>query len=201
MYTSSTPGADRFPRPRRLMGTAPVFVGLALSLGLASCFGEVVPSDFDPPPPANTAPELRAPSRADFKMVGDALISSCGTLDCHGQVGRNLRIYGNHSLRLRTEDNPGGNPTSEAEYDATYWSTIGLEPELLAQVVIAKGAQPDRLQLFRKARGDEKHKGGLLMKPGDPIDSCLLGWLAGKINEDDCTAAVPHNPATEEPPL
>ncbi|HEY0709628.1 MAG TPA: hypothetical protein VGG33_22645 [Polyangia bacterium] len=171
---------------------------LAAGLGSLGCFGEVVPSDFEPPSNANPSPELKAPSRADFKLVGDALIASCGTLDCHGQIGRNLRIYGNHSLRLRTEDNPGGNPTTDAEYDATYWSTIGLEPELLAQVVIAKGAQPERLQLFRKARGDDKHKGGLLMKPGDPIDRCLLGWLAGKTDEDTCTAAVPHNPLAEE---
>jgi hypothetical protein len=170
---------------------------VALAASLSGCFaGEVQPSDLEAPSGAG-AGELQAPSRADFKLVGDALVSGCGTLDCHGQPGRNLRLYGNHGLRLRAEDNPGGSPTTDAEYDATYWSTIGLEPEILAEVVLAKGAKPERLQLFRKARGTDKHKGGLLMKEGDPMDRCLLTWLSGKMDETVCTAAIPRNPAAE----
>ena len=38
----------------------------------------------------------------------------------------------------------------------------------------------------RKPRGQERHKGGTLFAPGDALDRCLLGWLAGAIDRPAC---------------
>jgi hypothetical protein len=140
-------------------------------------------------------PALMAPPRAGFNPVADALVATCGTLDCHGQPGRNLRLYGSQGLRLSPKDDPGSAPTSAAERDANYWSVIGLEPETIDLVARARGAAPERLSLIRKARGTEKHKGGTLSQPGDAFDQCLLAWLASAPVEGPCTAAIPRRPA------
>jgi hypothetical protein len=167
----------------RLSALGPLVLLLACSPGVSR------PGDED-------EPALAAPPRAGFEPVADALISTCGTLDCHGQRGRNLRLFGNHGLRLAAADDPGGAPTTAAEYDADYWSLIGLEPETLDLVMRTRGADPDLLSLFRKPRGSDDHKGGALMKPKDPLDRCLLSWLAGPLDEDACEAAVPQRPDT-----
>jgi hypothetical protein len=129
---------------------------------------------------------LLAPERATFNPLGDMLQTTCGTLDCHGQIGRNLRLYGARGLRLDPKDNSAENPTTVREYDQSYWSVIGLEPETTSDVVADHGADPDRLTIFRKARGTERHKGGQLFSVGDPGDRCLLSWFAGKVDVAAC---------------
>jgi len=129
--------------------------------------------------------ELAVPSRADFRRVGDAMQLHCGTLDCHGQIGRNMRLYGHYGLRLSPMDNPLDAPTSLAEYDASYWSIVGLEPEAMSKVV-AEYFQLETLTLIRKARGIEKHKGGQLMSEGDLLDRCIVGWLIGAFEGETC---------------
>jgi hypothetical protein len=114
----------------------------------------------------------------------------CGSLDCHGQVGRNLILYGHEGLRLDPADVPGGSDTTAAEIAANYDSVVGLEPELMAAVVEEGGAHPERLTLVRKARGTEHHKGGALVIPGDIQDQCLIGWLAGMPNDFACVIAL-----------
>ena len=146
------------------------------------------------PPTDEDQPALAAPARAGYEPVADALILTCGTLDCHGQRGRNLRLFGNHGLRLAARDDPGGLPTNAAEYDADYWSLIGLEPETLDLVMRTRGADPELLSLFRKPRGSDDHKGGAVMTPQDPLDRCLRSWLAGTLDEDACKAAGPQRP-------
>jgi hypothetical protein len=118
--------------------------------------------------------------------VADVLQRSCGTLDCHGQVGRGLRLYGGRGLRLDPRGNSADAPTSVAEYDESYWSVVGLEPELLSAVVQDHGRLPERLTMVRKARGVEKHKGGTLLMAGDAQDRCLLSWLAGALERATC---------------
>jgi hypothetical protein len=129
------------------------------------------------------------PSREQFTVVGAAMQLRCATLDCHGQVGRNLRLYGIGGLRLSTPESliadPLADPTTPAELDASYASTIGLEPEALWQV-IAQGADPNQLSLVRKMRGIEKHKGGQLAHAGDPLDRCLVLWLTDKPDPVPC---------------
>jgi hypothetical protein len=133
--------------------------------------------------------ELALPSRADFKRVADAMQLHCGTLDCHGQIGRNMRLYGHYGLRLDPKDNPLEAPTSSAEYDASYWSLVGLEPEALSRVV-THGTALDSLTLIRKPRGIEEHKGGKLISDGDSLDRCIAGWLIGPFEAESCNAVT-----------
>lgn len=137
--------------------------------------------------------ELLAPSRAGFERVADAMQPHCGTLDCHGQAGRNLRLFGGRGLRLLAGANPLAGDTTPEEYDATFWSVVGLEPETMSAVVADKGADPERLSLIRKARGHERHKGGTLMNAGDALDQCLLSWLAGALSDAPCQTAAMYD--------
>lgn len=141
--------------------------------------------------PENATVTPAEPDRASFPPVEDLLVRRCGTLDCHGQVGRNLRLYGHEGLRLAPDASPNrtGVTTTE-EYDASYRSVVALEPEILGEVVASGGAAPERLTLVRKARGTEHHKGGTLMNAGDPEDLCLTSWLAGKTDAATCQAAL-----------
>jgi hypothetical protein len=140
-------------------------------------------------PEAGRLSRTQLPTRADFPAVGAALQHRCATLDCHGQVGRNLRLYGFGGLRLSTPDNPIGDPTVDpttvSELDASYESTVGLEPEALWQV-LTQGADPNQLSIVRKTRGIEKHKGGQLARVGDPLDRCLVLWLTNKADPSPC---------------
>lgn len=143
---------------------------------------------------------LYTPARSTFPLVADALQPSCGTLDCHGQRGRNLRLYGGRGLRLDPRGNAADEPTTDAEYEASFRSLTSLEPETLDEVVLSGGTDPERLTLVRKARGVELHKGGIQMLPGDPLDRCLLSWIAGQVQKDSCTRVVlTPRPSSEKP--
>ena len=141
-------------------------------------------------PDGNARIAIVAPSAASFPAVATFLEQRCGTLDCHGQAGRSLRLYGFVGLRLDPTDVPGGRATTTDEIDADYQSVVGLEPEILAAVVQDGGARPERLTLVRKARGTEHHKGGALITPGDAQDRCLTSWLAGAVDESACANAL-----------
>jgi hypothetical protein len=131
-----------------------------------------------------------APPASLFPPVGLFLEHRCGTLDCHGQPGRNLRLYGFEGLRLDPGDVPGGRATTADEIEADYQSVVGLEPEILSAVVQDGGVRPERLTLVRKARGSEHHKGGTLVVPGDVQDRCLTSWLASAVDGAACAAAL-----------
>ena len=141
--------------------------------------------------------QLHAPSRIDFPPVSDALQLRCATLDCHGQVGRNLRLYGFSGLRLAATQSPLDFPTTDAEYQASYEAVVGLEPEALSKVVTLQ-ADPNSLAMIRKARGIEHHKGGQQMQTGDALDRCIVLWLQNKSDANPCmeVAQAPH-PTTE----
>jgi hypothetical protein len=127
-------------------------------------------------PSADSRFVATAPDRASFPLVADLLVHRCGSLDCHGKVERNLRLYGFSGLRLSPTDRPNVSTkttTTAEEYDADYLSVVGLEPELLSQVVQQNGANPERLTLLRKALGTEAHKGEVLFTEGDD-HSCYL---------------------------
>lgn len=169
-------------RPR---ATACLWSGLAL-LG---CGGDLSNSDA----PGN----LSVPSRATFPSVADAMQLHCGTLDCHGQIGRNMRLYGRYGLRLNPSDDPLTELTSDAEYEASYESVVGLEPEAMSSVV-QQQATPDALAMVRKSRGIEAHKGGQVVTAGDPLDRCMVGWLAGPFDANACRLVV-QTPRPEPP--
>ena len=133
---------------------------------------------------------LVIPSRVSFVRVSDAMQLHCGTLDCHGQVGRNLRLYGHYGLRLASGGNPLDPPTTTSEeYDASFWSVIGLEPEIMSRVA-EKLIGPESRALVRKPRGVEMHKGGQLMTANDALDRCIVGWLTGDFQFDACNAVA-----------
>ena len=143
-------------------------------------------------PPSDSRFVATPPDRASFPPVADLLVHRCGSLDCHGKVERNLRLYGYDGLRLSPSARPGPPPntTTSAEYDADYLAVVGLEPELLSQVIQQGGSNPQRLTLYRKALGLEDHKGPQLFFAGDDQDTCLRSWLASKTDAAACVRAL-----------
>ncbi len=146
---------------------------VATALGVASCAVQNTRIGIEAPPYSETS----------FKPLGDFLVYRCGTLDCHGQPGRNLRIWGANGMRLDPEASAnsdfGGPPTTNDEYVATYRSLVGLEPQVMTTVWTGCQGQngpdggadypppevchPELLTFVQKARGTEKHKGGQLI--------------------------------------
>jgi hypothetical protein len=150
----------------------------------------------------NAITEVTGPDYGQFSEVGlvngsasygvsTVLERRCGTLDCHGQVGRPLRIYGQYGLRFVDDagDVPGNQATTATEHEANYQSVIGLQPELMTEVVQGY-APPEDLMLLRKPLQLERHKGGAVFVDGDDGETCILSWLAGQTNFTACTAAV-----------
>lgn len=152
---------------------------IAVALFLAGCVSNA-------PDPSSVAEGIVAPDRATFALVVDALQPSCGTLDCHGRPERNVRFYGGRGMRLDPGANSADDPTTDAEYRATYQSIVYFEPDALEAVLEDHGADPNRLTLVRKARGLERHKGGLQMLRGDPLDRCVISWLGGHTDIAAC---------------
>lgn len=137
---------------------------------------------------------LAFPDRAEFTTrVSPFMEKRCGTLDCHGQIARPLRLYGQLGLRMNERD--GGirdtSPTSAAELTANYFAVVGLEPEDVSDDVVSKGGHTDFL-LLKKPLGIEgggvRHKGGPVLRATDPGYECLTSWLAGKVNPASCIA-------------
>lgn len=186
------------PRPlsklwRRLaMGAS----GSALLLASAHCST----------PPADETAQLQMPPFDSFPPVGEALHYNCGTLDCHGDIARNFRLYGQNGLRLDPMEYPGSGVTTPDELHENYLSVISVEPELTAAVYAEGGAHPERLTLVRKGRGAEHHKGGKVIDVGSPADVCLTSWLAGAVDEMSCMLATeilppqPQGSASAPPP-
>jgi hypothetical protein len=162
---------------------------LLAPLGLASVAIAVALSCT--PAPSDARFVATPPDTASFPPVAAMLIQACGTLDCHGTVARNLRLYGDTGLRLSLTDVPSTLiATTDDEVAQDYASIVGLEPELLSQVVAGGGVDPERLTFVRKARGTESHKGGAVVVKGDARDVCITTWLAGNADASACTAAL-----------
>jgi hypothetical protein len=137
----------------------------------------------------------RLPDRAQFNAVSPALMTRCGSLDCHGSPYRNLRLFGLYGLRLDPAHLPETkvSPESEAgqrEIEANYRAIVALEPEILDEVLREGGANPERLTLIRKARGAEQHEAGKRIYPGDAADRCVLSWLRGTTDAAACANVV-----------
>ena len=162
---------------RPILATAALFAG-----AVAAC--STAPSD--------ARFVATTPDTVSFPFVAVMLVQACGSLDCHGTVGRNLRLYGNTGLRLSLDAQPTAlTPTTDDEIAQDYTSVVGLEPEVMSAVVASGGANPERLTLYRKARGIEAHKGGAPIHAGDESDVCLTAWLAGQANLGSaCTGAL-----------
>lgn len=179
-----------YPASRRMAGGWAVAVAAALASAVASCSAV----------PGAGRVGIDAPngSEGQFGLVADYLDHRCGSLDCHGQVGRNLRIWGCEGMRLDPKAIPvcsvplGGSQTSPAEHQATYRSVVGLEPAVMTKVVDGNGANPELLTFVRKPTGLEAHKGGTLITPGDDQWVCITSWLAGQTEESACAKAISY---------
>ncbi len=140
---------------------------------------------------SNTASDLILPDENQFKQlngVNDFMTQRCAALDCHGQIGRPLRLYSSNGLRL--EDGPNGSriagPTSDKEKKENYYAVVGLEPEGLTQVAVvaSEGGQFCDILLFKKPldikNGGVRHKGGPIIRSGDNGWNCITTWVQGK---------------------
>lgn len=146
-----------------------------------ACLGPSADATTAMPPPA----DVQA-----FTPLDTALAPSCASLDCHGQPGRNLRLYGAQGLRLAPTDVSGVGSTTQEEILANFRSFVGLEPDLTSQVLKGGGREPERLTIVRKARGTEQHVGGTVWAEGSDGDLCLTGWLASTPNLEACDRAL-----------
>lgn len=126
------------------------------------------------------------PSRDQFDFVAPVLSRRCGSIDCHGSIYRNMRVYGYGGLRTGTDATDPMTPMRDtaAEAQATYESVVGLEPELMRTVVQQGGAGVERLTFVRKGRGTEDHKGNKRLNADS--DLCVTSWLANHVDEDAC---------------
>ncbi len=128
---------------------------------------------------------------ASFRENGVSTVfeKRCGSLDCHGSLSRNLRIYSSGGLRLPNDagNAPGIGDTTLEEQNANYDSILFLEPEKMNDVIGSNG-DPDGLLLIKKPEGVESHKGGAQLKKGDPADKCIRSWLTE--NPVDMTTAI-----------
>jgi len=151
-----------------------------------------------PDPTAFT--EIDAPDFNQFKGAGATagqagvsrlLEKRCATLDCHGQVSRPLRIYGQFGLRFVDDggNQPGLGATTETEYEANYQSVIGLQPEGIKNVVDGLNP-PESIMLLRKPLGLERHKGGTVFVTGDDAYQCLTSWLGRQADLAACGRAT-----------
>jgi hypothetical protein len=127
-------------------------------------------------------------------MVQPVVEKKCGSLDCHGQLPRGLRVYGMNGLRLPNDagHSPGVGETTAAEARATYVSIVGLEPEKTNALV---GTQPRsredayRLLVLAKPLAVERHRGGISLRKGEPAEQCLLSWVLGRPDAALCASA------------
>jgi hypothetical protein len=147
--------------------------------------------------------ETLAPDYQTFKAGPDKYLGQrCGTLDCHGQLGRAMRLYSQKGLRAFDASNGGyfpnspgtanpngsGNPETDDETRSNFVSVVGLEPEVMGAVIAEGGSNPKRLLLLKKPLMLESHKGGKIMvDESDPGYLCLTSWIAGTpLNQAAC---------------
>jgi hypothetical protein len=119
-------------------------------------------------------------SPGSFRGAGVSKVfeKRCGSLDCHGSLGRNMRIYSASGLRLPNDAGlkPGVGDTTIDETSANYLSIMSLEPELMNKVLDGQ-SDPGELLILRKPLEIEKHKGGPAIKKADVAEACITSWL------------------------
>jgi hypothetical protein len=140
---------------------------------------------------------LALPDKDQFitQGVSTFMEKRCGALDCHGQIGRPLRIYS--SSGLRKNDGPNGgrdtSGTSVEEMTDNYYSVVGLEPEAISIARVTadtpEGTYTDFL-LLKKPLGIEgngvRHKGGPVLRSTDSGFECLIRWIEGAADKAKC---------------
>lgn len=182
------------------MNTAPALVRLGPAVVAALALLALLPSAAcSTPQEAETYGPM--PDQAIFtdQGVSDFMEKRCGSIDCHGQVGRPLRLYSEWGLRL--ESGPGGSrdkrPTTEEERLANYQAVIGLEPDAISDCVVSEGRYVDFQLLLKPLDSSGRgvaHKGGPVLRFNDKGWTCLHGWIAGSFDPKDCADAAQIQP-------
>ena len=161
---------------------------VVLFLALLACSA----ADITYPDGGTRYTNVLAPDEMEFTNVSPVFEHHCGTLDCHGQIGRPLRIYSGLGLRLPNDAGnvPGMGATTPEEIADNYYSVIGLEPEEMSRVIAGVDA-PTKLLILAKPLELEAHKGGPAMVQGDPSYNCITSWLAGNgLDMASCSTAA-----------
>lgn len=163
-----------------------IAIGLCLAAA-GSCAATPDPNQIAPSSP---------PDRDQFINGGvNAFMERrCGGLDCHGQIGRPLRIYGSLGLRKTDPDKPfaprpPGDTTMDEKID-NYLSVVDLEPEAMGHSHASGGKYRDFLFLLKPLGVENngvRHKGGPVLRDiGDPGYTCLVSWIGGAVSTKDC---------------
>lgn len=150
--------------------------------------------------PSEETVSFTFPDSATFPPVSDALEINCGTLDCHGSIYRNMRIFGIYGVRINSKLVPGRDPTTAEEYEANYASVVSIEPENLSAIVTNKGQGFDKWELILKGTNAEVHKGGQRIVKGDATYTCIQSWVNGNVDMNACMqSAMLMKPAEPMP--
>lgn len=178
-------------------------VGVALfAAGTAGCVQ-------DPGPQVSACADV-----STFTAVSPLLEQRCGSLDCHGNIARPLRVFGARGLRFvdvntdsvnqlfdpnaarkaGTYPGSGGSATSDAERKQTWLAVCGLQPETMTDVVAGSG-DPEKLLLLSKPLHLERHKGDKVFEKGSQDYDCIVSWLTSKreggaVDQASCNDAL-----------
>ena len=130
--------------------------------------------------------DLACPSDDQWPQVSQVVEKRCGTLDCHGDPSRPLRVYGRNGPRLDPNLIVGGDAgTTTDELAANRLSVCGLEPERM-DAVIAGEEDLLTLSVVRKPILDEAHKGGRVFLQTSPGYICFASWIEGEADLAAC---------------
>lgn len=140
--------------------------------------------------------EVAGADQATYESIVHPIVSrKCGSIDCHGQLPRGLRVYGKAGLRLPNSAGltPDDGETTPDEAHATYLSILSLEPERMNEFLLstprtAEGAY--ELTFLSKALERERHRGGASLAKGEPAEQCITRWLIGQPAAEACAAAL-----------
>jgi hypothetical protein len=119
---------------------------------------------------------LPAPDVAGYQAsVHPIMEGRCATLDCHGDLGRPLRLYA--ETGLRAADELRDQPFTAEEADANARALIAVDPD--------PDGRPS-LVLTKPLAGTVGHEGGdQWADTGEPQYLCVAGWLDGRLDDAD----------------
>ncbi len=181
---------------------ARVVLALGLGGGTSACLN-------DPGVLVDACPDVKT-----FAAVSPLLEQRCGSLDCHGNMARPLRVFGARGLRVvdvntdaakqlfdpslarqqGTYPGSGGKATTDEERRQTWHAVCGLQPELMNDVVTGPG-DPEKLLLLSKPLHLERHKGDKVFEKGSQDYDCIVSWLkssqpGGAVDQASCSDAL-----------
>ncbi|HEY1959939.1 MAG TPA: hypothetical protein VGH28_30230 [Polyangiaceae bacterium] len=175
---------------KRLLGAVLAAAAIGALVSIMSSTSACI--DFNEPDGGVRATTILAPDQTAFQTVSPVFERRCGTLDCHGQEGRPLRIYSGLGLRLPNDAGnfPGTTATTPDEITTNYRTVIGLEPEEMTRVIAGEDVPRDLL-ILKKPLMLEAHKGGPAFAPsGDPGETCITSWIDNALDKNACNQAV-----------